>query len=469
MPDAPIPDRNCLSRNRKKAPLLLWYHVGMAPADGVSATRPAHGTNGGVLLHYPYGNTETDWLKSRDQLLGAAIERIGPIERSVMPDLFSSVLHSIIGQQISTQAHATIWNRLTERIQPLDAASVCRWMPEEIQSFGMTHRKAAYILDFARSVRDGRLDLDRIRQLPDADVVTQLTAIHGIGVWTAEMILIFCLQRPDIVSYGDLGILRGMRKLYGLEKIDRATFARITERYSPHGTVASLYLWAISSGALPDLADPAESAIPVVPAVQRRKNDKQPSETVLTTCPKTLTEDEMWHVVTTNDPAYDGRFFYAVRSTGIFCRPSCASKRPRRENVCYFDTASHAREAGYRPCKRCRSDLVAFDPDRELAHRARQILDVSFRDRASIDPALQALGVSRRRLATVFKASYGITLSEHMNARRLAEAEERLSNPEQTLADIAFASGFESLSSFYRFFKARRGMTPAAYRKARST
>jgi DNA-3-methyladenine glycosylase II len=119
----------------------------------------------------------------------------------------------------------------------------------------MTFKKADYIQDFAEQVRSGQFDIDALCELPDEQVVTQLSALKGIGAWTAEMIMIFSLQRPDVVSFGDLAILRGMRMLYRHRSIDRKLFAKYARRYSPCGTVASLYLWAIAGGAIPGMHD----------------------------------------------------------------------------------------------------------------------------------------------------------------------------------------------------------------------
>ena len=126
-----------------------------------------------------------------------------------------------------------------------------------LQSLGMTYRKAEYILDFAEKVHSGAFDLEKLYSMDDEDVKASLCSLRGIGPWTAEMLMIFCMGRPDIVSYGDLAILRGMRMLYGRKVIDRAAFDRYCRRYSPYGTTASLYLWAIACGALPELRDPA--------------------------------------------------------------------------------------------------------------------------------------------------------------------------------------------------------------------
>jgi len=178
-----------------------------------------------------------------------------------------------------------------------------------------------------------------------------------------------------------------------------------------------------------------------------------------------MAEEEMWKAVCENDASYDGIFFYAVRSTGIYCRPSCRSKKPRRENVCFFDTGEQARAAGFRPCKRCRSDLLDYQPIKEIAEKAKRLLDDSFRKRSELDRELRQLGVSQRRMAEIFKDEYGLTLSEYVGNLRLAEARRLLSDTNDGIMDIAYSIGFGGLSSFYRFFKNGTGLSPAAYRK----
>ena len=94
--------------------------------------------------------------------------------------------------------------------------------------------------------------------MSDEEAIAALTALSGIGVWTAEMILLFCLQRPDILSFGDFAIRRGLRMVYRHREITKEQFERYRHRFSPYGSVASLYLWAVSGGALPGVTDPAE-------------------------------------------------------------------------------------------------------------------------------------------------------------------------------------------------------------------
>lgn len=207
-------------------------------------------------MFFVYGEREISYLKARDKKLSDAIDKIGHINRAVDSDLFSSVIHHIIGQQISTTAQATLWKRLNERLSAVTAETILVLDRDELQSIGMTFKKADYILDFARKVQSGDFDIDGLDELTDKEVIRELSALKGIGVWTAEMIMTFCMQRPNIVSFGDLAIHRGMRMLYRHRKIDRVRFERYRKRYSPYGTVASLYLWAIAGGAIPELTDP---------------------------------------------------------------------------------------------------------------------------------------------------------------------------------------------------------------------
>jgi DNA-3-methyladenine glycosylase II len=205
-------------------------------------------------IHYPLLMSDylpcteeaMDYLSKADPELGRIIEQIGPIKRPADPDLFSSVVRHIIGQQISIAAQATIWQRMGEAFDSLTPAAVQASTVDELQSFGMTFRKAEYIHNIAIKIEEGSLDLERLQTLEDDEVTKELVKLKGIGPWTAEMILLFGLKRPDVLSYGDLAILRGIRILYNLESIDRPTFEMYRRRYSPYGTTASLYLWAVS-------------------------------------------------------------------------------------------------------------------------------------------------------------------------------------------------------------------------------
>lgn len=206
-------------------------------------------------MYFAYGETECSYLRQKDKRLCAVIDRIGHIERAVDTDLFSSVVHHIIGQQISTKAQATIWCRCQDTLGEVNAEAILTAGVPKLQSLGMTFRKAEYITDFAEKVRTGAFDLEGIWQKSDEEAIRELSSLKGIGVWTAEMILLFCMQRPDVLSYDDLAIQRGLRMVYHHRKIDRGLFEKYRRRFSPYGSVASLYLWAVSGGAIPELHD----------------------------------------------------------------------------------------------------------------------------------------------------------------------------------------------------------------------
>ena len=206
-------------------------------------------------MYFQYTTRETDYLSQKDKRLGEAIQKVGPIQREVDTDLFSAVVHHIIGQQISTKAQATIWQRMQEALGSVDAEHILAAGVPQLQKLGMTFRKAEYITDFAQKVQNGKFDLEEIWQKPDEEVIRELSSLKGIGVWTAEMILLFCMQRPDVFSYDDLAIQRGLRMLYHHRKIDRKLFAKYRRRFSPYCSVASLYLWAIAGGAIPEMHD----------------------------------------------------------------------------------------------------------------------------------------------------------------------------------------------------------------------
>lgn len=201
--------------------------------------------------YFTYGPTELSHLAQNDPRLGWAIEQIGMIKRATEPDFFTSITRAIVGQQISTKAQASIFERLNTMVGTLTPQHVVGLTIEELQSVGMTFRKAEYIQGIAQKMASGELDPASFDAMSDEEVIKELITLKGVGVWTAEMLLIFCLQRPDIVSYGDLAILRGMKILYGLEDISKQVFETIRTRYSPYGSIASLYLWAIAGGKLP--------------------------------------------------------------------------------------------------------------------------------------------------------------------------------------------------------------------------
>lgn len=192
-----------------------------------------------MTRYFEYATDAIEYLKAKDKKLGAAIDAVGVVRREMdEDDLFSAIVHQIIGQQISTAAQATIWNRMRERLGEVTPSAVCAATEEELQSCGITFTKARYIKSCAKKVASGQFDLDAVREMDDAEAIAALSSLEGVGVWTAEMLLLFCLGRPDILSYGDLAIHRGMRMVHHHRKVTREMFERYRRRYSPYGSVA---------------------------------------------------------------------------------------------------------------------------------------------------------------------------------------------------------------------------------------
>lgn len=176
-------------------------------------------------------------------------------------------------------------------------------------------------------------------------------------------------------------------------------------------------------------------------------------------------DEKKWEAVCKNSVEWDGTFFYAISTTGIFCRPSCKSKLPLRKNVMFFDSASGAMAAGFRPCKRCRPDLLHFEPTKELAERAKSLIDRHFAEKQELLQKLEYLGVTRHRMVEIFKGEYGFTMAEYAEHLKMQAAAERLLETDDTVLSVAAGVGFESISSFYKKFVKEKGIPPAAYRK----
>jgi len=207
------------------------------------------------VLYFEYGQEEMEYLKSKDKHLAEVIDRIGKIERAVNPDLFSALINAIVGQQISTKAQQTVWKRMYNLLGEITPISILNRSKEDLQGIGLSFRKVDYIRNIAQKVADKELDLEALHGMNDEDLCAELSNLKGIGKWTAEMIMLFSMQRKNILSYGDLAILRGMRMLYHHREITNEKFRKYWRRYSPYASIASLYLWAIAGGALPEMKD----------------------------------------------------------------------------------------------------------------------------------------------------------------------------------------------------------------------
>ena len=205
------------------------------------------------MQYFTYTKSQVDALQKADPLLGVAIEKIGLIRRVVIPDLFSALVNAIVGQQISPKAQETVWERVVELLPKMTPQAVLDIAPEALQKCGMSGRKVSYIRSAAEQICSGAFDIEQLEHCSDQEVCIRLSSLPGIGIWTAEMLLLFSLQRADVFSAGDAGIRKGLCRLHDLANVDDATFAHYKALYSPNGSVASIYLWEIAAGRINDL------------------------------------------------------------------------------------------------------------------------------------------------------------------------------------------------------------------------
>lgn len=192
---------------------------------------------------FPYTDAELLALREKDAVLADYIGRVGRVEREIVPDLFAGLVRSIVAQQISSAALRTILMRMEGLLGEFTPGRVLAAGPEAIQRCGLTMKKAGYIHTAAERVACGSLDLNALNNLPDEQVIASLVTLPGIGEWTAEMLLIFSLCRRDVLSRKDLGINRGIWRLYGVDDVSNEMFEALRARYSPYASIASLYLW----------------------------------------------------------------------------------------------------------------------------------------------------------------------------------------------------------------------------------
>lgn len=180
-----------------------------------------------------------------------------------------------------------------------------------------------------------------------------------------------------------------------------------------------------------------------------------------------MSDDEKWQAVVSCDRRYDGIFFYGVRTTGIFCKPSCKSKTPVRDNVVFFDHIAGAVESGFRACKRCCPDKVVFEPELELVKKAKDIIDADYNHQIDVSYISKQLSVSKNHLNRLFKRYSGLTPTHYITKVRVGNALELLKQEDLSVLEIAYTVGFKSLSNFYKYFKEQTGYTPNEYRKSR--
>lgn len=188
-----------------------------------------------------------DHLRASDPVLASIIDRVGPFEPSHEPDLWWALVDAIVSQQISVRAAAAILERVSalgDGVGRPTPADLARASEEELRARGLSRAKVRYLQNLAARWLDGSLDPEALPSLPDEEVVRRLVQVKGIGRWTAEMVLIFCLRRPDVLPVDDLGLRTAVQRAYGLAaRPDRAALVALGEPWRPFRSAATLYLW----------------------------------------------------------------------------------------------------------------------------------------------------------------------------------------------------------------------------------
>jgi DNA-3-methyladenine glycosylase II len=184
-------------------------------------------------------------LKRSDPVLAEIIDRVGDYGIQFRDPDFETLVKSIVYQQLSGRVASVIFGRVVKAAGgKLTPESILKLRPARMRALGLSGQKTAYIRDLARHTRDGRVDFAALLDLPDEAVIERLTAVKGVGVWTAHMFLIFALRRVDVLPLGDLGIRAAIRKAYGFAELPEAgEMEALAARWRPYCTVASWYLW----------------------------------------------------------------------------------------------------------------------------------------------------------------------------------------------------------------------------------
>ncbi len=179
-----------------------------------------------------------------DPMLGDYVQTVTSLKLPTKStDLTLRLMRSIASQQLSVKAAATIWSRVLELFDPTNPTSVIGVHEDALRTAGLSYQKARYLHAIAAADRDGLVVFSQLDQLSDEEIITKLTAIKGVGKWTAEMFLIFAVARPDVFSGGDLGLINAMKKLYNVPNLTKEEALKISQKWTPYRSAASLLLW----------------------------------------------------------------------------------------------------------------------------------------------------------------------------------------------------------------------------------
>lgn len=195
---------------------------------------------------FRYGKTQTDYLSKKDPVLGEKIKMLGKIKRECADNAFDFLIRSVIAQQISSKSLETILKKAEANIGELTPENILNASTCKFKNCGIPLYKTQRIKQIAQKAASKEIDFENLSNLNDNEVIETLTTLEGVGKWTAQMVLIFALKRPNILSYGDFSIRKGLQNLHHIQKLTKKDFDKFSELYSPYGTIAAFYLWEIA-------------------------------------------------------------------------------------------------------------------------------------------------------------------------------------------------------------------------------
>ena len=369
----------------------------------------------------------------------ALVETVGPCVHQPRPerDPYEALVRAVVYQQLHTRAA----DRILQRLLALYPHGRCP-APDELlatpvdalRACGLSGAKTASILGLAQARLDGRIpDQQTALLMPDQELIHGLSQLRGIGRWTVEMMLIYTLEREDILPADDFGVREGYRRLKKLEQAPAARVLRELGRaWSPYRSLAAWYLWRV----------PRIEAAPYATQAQR------------------------WQAIVERDSRADAHFVYAVLSTGTYASPSAAARRPKQENVRYFDTPEQAQQAGFRPSRHRHADRrqQALQHQQAVTQACRLIEDAE--NAPSLDELAAAVGMSPYHFHRIFKTQTGLTPRAYAQAHRARRLRRQLDDPRTRITDAIYEAGYGAQSRFYEESQALLGMPASAFRKA---
>jgi len=186
-----------------------------------------------------------DHLKKSDPVLRAIIERIGAFRMEYGPPEFHSLAEAILYQQLNGKAAVTIFKRFAALAgEPLTPAGILKLTDEQMRSAGLSKQKSSYLRNMAQRAISGELDFSKLHEMSDEDVIKHLTQVKGVGVWTAQMFLMFTLKRPNVLPTGDFGVQMAIKRHYNKRKLPKpAQMEKIAKPWEPYRSIACWYLW----------------------------------------------------------------------------------------------------------------------------------------------------------------------------------------------------------------------------------